>query len=163
MTRAYVGLGSNVGDRAVWCREAAARLAALPATRLLAVSPLLETPPAEGAAGGPFLNGAAELETALPPRALLEALRAIEVSLGRPAERPRGAARTIDLDLLLYGEQQVMEADLVIPHPRLAARRFVLQPLAAIAPEVRHPGLQRTAAELLRDLETVTPSPEARP
>jgi 2-amino-4-hydroxy-6-hydroxymethyldihydropteridine diphosphokinase len=161
--RAFVGIGSNVGDREGWCRAAGDRLSRLPRTRLVRVSSLLETAPAEGVQGGAFLNAAAEIETDLPPRELLQALRGIEVALGRTAERPRGAARTIDLDLLLYGTLQLDEPDLVIPHPRMAGRRFVLQPLASIAPDVRHPLLQVSVSELLRRLEDGgVPSPEAR-
>jgi 2-amino-4-hydroxy-6-hydroxymethyldihydropteridine diphosphokinase len=117
----------------------------------------METAPAEGAEGGPFLNGVAEIETGLSPRSLLGELRAIEAGLGRAALRRRGAARTIDLDVLLYGDLRLDEPDLVIPHPRMADRRFVLQPLASIAPDVRHPVLQLTASELLRRLERAGP------
>jgi 2-amino-4-hydroxy-6-hydroxymethyldihydropteridine diphosphokinase len=156
--RAFIAIGSNVGDRAAACRAAEARLGRLPHTALVQVSPLLETAPAEGAEGGPFLNGVAEIETGLAPRDLLAELRAIEAGLGRPGVRRRGAARTIDLDVLLYGELRVDEPDLVIPHPRMADRRFVLQPLASIAPDVRHPILQHTASELLRRLDRAAPT-----
>jgi 2-amino-4-hydroxy-6-hydroxymethyldihydropteridine diphosphokinase len=160
--RAFIGMGSNLGDREAWCRAAGERLTRLPGTRVVRVSPLLETAAAEGAEGGPFLNGVTEIETDLSPRELLRELRAIEVALGRSAEHPRGDARTIDLDLLLYGGLHLEEPGLVIPHPRMAARRFVLQPLASLAPDVRHPLLQLTASELLRRLEeTAVPSREA--
>ncbi len=152
--RAFVGIGSNAGDRQAHCAEAVALLRRLPDTRVLRVSPLVETEPAEGVAGGPFLNGVAELATALSPRKLLDALRAIENALGRPPGHPSGAARTIDLDILLYGESIVREVGLDIPHPRLAQRRFVLEPLVAIAPDARHPLLNLSAADLLRGLET---------
>jgi 2-amino-4-hydroxy-6-hydroxymethyldihydropteridine diphosphokinase len=156
--RAFIALGSNVGDRHGFCRLAAERLARLPATRLVRTSPLVESPPAEGAAGGPFLNGAAEIETELPPADLLRELHAIEAALGRPLDRPRGAARTIDLDLLLYGDLRLDQPDLVVPHPRMAGRRFVLEPLAAIAPGVRHPVLGQTAAELFARLDRPSPT-----
>jgi 2-amino-4-hydroxy-6-hydroxymethyldihydropteridine diphosphokinase len=156
--RAFIAIGSNLGDRRRWCRLAAERLATLPATRLVQASPLVETAPAEGAAGGPFLNGAAEIETALPPIQLLRELQAIEAALGRPPDRPRGAARTVDLDLLLYGDLRVDEPRLTIPHPRMAERRFVLEPLAAIAPGVRHPVLGQSAAELLARLDRPSPT-----
>lgn len=161
--RAFIGIGSNLGDRLRWCRAAEERLARLPGTRLVQVSPPIETAPAEGAEGGPFLNGVAEIETDLSPQALLRELLAIEAALGRPRERQRGAARTLDLDLLLYGDRRVEEPGLVVPHPRMASRRFVLQPLASIAPDVRHPVLQLTASELLLRLEGTAPQPsEAR-
>lgn len=150
---AFIGLGSNVGDRQARCGEAQTRLGRLPETELLRVSPLVETPPAEGVAGGPFLNGVVELATALSPRNLLRELQAIEEALGRPSDHARGTARTIDLDILLYGDRIVREVGLDIPHPRLAQRRFVLEPLVALAPNVRHPVLNVSAAEMLRRLE----------
>ena len=156
--KAFIGMGSNVGDRRAHCGEAQARLGRLPETEMLRVSPLVETPPAEGVAGGPFLNGVAELATALSPRHLLRELQAIEKALGRPRDHARGTARTIDLDILLYGDRIVREAGLDIPHPRLAQRRFVLEPLVALAPNVRHPVLNLSVAEILRRLEVAAPS-----
>ena len=153
--RAYIGMGSNVGDRHAHCAEAQARLARLPETELLRVSPLVETEAAEGVAGGPFLNAVAELATALSPLDLLRALRSIEAALGRPPGHRAGTARTIDLDILLYGDRIVREIGLDIPHPRMARRRFVLEPLVAIAPNVRHPVLNLSAEDMLRRLETV--------
>ncbi len=151
--RAFIGMGSNVGDRRAHCTEAQARLARLPETVLLRVSPLVETDPAEGVGGGPFLNGVAEVATALAPLELLRALQTIEDALGRPPGHRPGTARTMDLDILLYGDRIVREAGLDIPHPRLARRRFVLEPLAGLAPDVRHPVLDLSAADMLRDLE----------
>lgn len=159
MVRAFIGMGSNVGDRRAHCAEAQMRIGRLPETRLLRVSPLAETQPAEGVAGGPFLNGVAELDTALSPTQLLRALQAIETALGRPPDHTPGTARTIDLDILLYGDQIVQEVGLHIPHPRLAQRRFVLEPLAALAPNVRHPVLDLSAADMLRGLEAAAPCP----
>lgn len=150
--RAFIAIGSNLGDRLANCRAALGRLATLPGTRLERASPLQETAPAEGAAGGPFLNGVAEVVTALDPRALLRELQAIETALGRAADHPRLAARTMDLDLLLYGEARLEEADLRLPHPALARRRFVLEPLAALAPDLCPPGLGGSVRELLARL-----------
>jgi 2-amino-4-hydroxy-6-hydroxymethyldihydropteridine diphosphokinase len=155
--RAFIGIGSNVGDRHAHCVEAQARLARLPETELLRVSPFLETEPAEGVAGGPFLNAVAELATALSPLDLLRALRAIEDALGRPPGHRPGTARSMDLDILLYGDRIVREIGLDIPHPRLAQRRFVLEPLATLAPNVRHPILNLSAADMLRGLEAAVP------
>jgi 2-amino-4-hydroxy-6-hydroxymethyldihydropteridine diphosphokinase len=163
--RAYIAIGSNLGDRARHCDAAEAALAHLPESRLLRCSPRLETAPAEGVAGGAFLNGAAELETALAPRALLAALQAIEAALGRPPRHLRGLARPIDLDLLLYGDLRLEEPDLILPHPRMAERRFVLEPLAALAPTLRHPALGLTIAALLARLPAEAPGAgvEVRP
>jgi len=156
--RVFIGIGSNLGDRLGNCQAAVAGLGRLPRTRLVRVAPLVETAPQEGVAGGSFLNGVAEVATALTPRELLAHLRALEVALGRPAARAPQSARTMDLDILLFGDLVIQEADLVIPHPRMAERAFVLGPLAAIAPEVRHPVLQLSAGQLLARRGTGTPA-----
>ncbi|HYL80679.1 MAG TPA: 2-amino-4-hydroxy-6-hydroxymethyldihydropteridine diphosphokinase [Candidatus Acidoferrum sp.] len=158
--RAFIAIGSNLGDRLGNCRLALDRLGRLPETALLRASPLIETAPAEGVAGGSFLNGVAEIVTELSPHALLVHLQGIEGALGRTAAHEPGTARTIDLDLLLYGDLVMEEADLTIPHPRLAARRFVLEPLAALEPGLRHPVLRVTIEELLRRLD---PTPRVSP
>lgn len=162
--RAFIGLGSNLGDRLARCRAALDRLALLPATTLLQVSPFFESDPQEGVEGGRFLNGVAELSTSLLPRELLGHLQEIEAALGRSPEHEPGTARTMDLDLLLFGDVVLHEPDLTIPHPRMVRRRFVLAPLVAIAPTVRHPVLNRTAAELLQSLgpETAVSAPGVR-
>ncbi|MCT9809806.1 2-amino-4-hydroxy-6-hydroxymethyldihydropteridine diphosphokinase [Acidovorax sp. Be4] len=130
---AWIGLGANLGDRGAALAQAVEALAALPATRLIKVSGLYASAPID--AGGPdYLNAVAELATRLEPLALLDALQAIEQAAGR--ERPyRNAPRTLDLDLVLYGEQQIRSERLTVPHPRLTERAFVLLPLAEIAPE----------------------------
>jgi 2-amino-4-hydroxy-6-hydroxymethyldihydropteridine diphosphokinase len=149
---ALVALGSNVEPRREHLAGALAALAALPGTRLLAASRLHETAPVDCPPGsGPFLNAAALLETELPPRALLAALQQIEAAHGRARGVPN-APRTLDLDLLLHGESVLQEPDLALPHPRLHERRFVLEPAAEIAPELRHPLLQRSLRELLAAL-----------
>jgi 2-amino-4-hydroxy-6-hydroxymethyldihydropteridine diphosphokinase len=143
-----VAIGSNLGERTSLCAEAQRRLACLPETFVVRASALIETPPQEGAGGGPFLNGVIELETALSPEQLLAATQGIEAALGRPPDHARGRARTMDLDILLYDDRVLRRGMLEIPHPRMTGRRFVLEPLAAIAPEVRHPILGLTAAEM---------------
>jgi 2-amino-4-hydroxy-6-hydroxymethyldihydropteridine diphosphokinase len=132
-TTAWVGLGANLGDRTAALRTALAALAALPGTRLLRVSSLYRSAPVD--AGGPdYLNAVAEIATQLPPHDLLAALQAIEHAAGR--ERPyRNAPRTLDLDILLYGDLRLDSATLMLPHPRMHERAFVLLPLAELAPD----------------------------
>ena len=130
--QAFVGLGSNLGDRVAALDTALAALAALPATTLVARSSFYESAPVE-APGDDYLNAVAQLDTALTPLALLAALQSIESQQGR--ERPYGnAPRTLDLDLLLHGEVALASPELTLPHPRLHQRAFVLVPLAEIAP-----------------------------
>lgn len=150
--QAFIGIGSNLGDRLAHCRAVLTRLPLLPGTTLTRVSPFFETDPQDGVEGGPFLNGVAEIATSLAPRALLGHLQEIEAALGRTRDHTPGTARTMDLDILLFGDLVLNEPDLTIPHPRMAGRRFVLAPLAAIAPAVRHPVLKVTAEELLQRL-----------
>lgn len=150
--QAFIGIGSNLGDRLAHCRAATDRLGRLPGTSLVRVSPILESEPQESVEGGRFLNAVAEIATSLSPRQLLDYLQQIEVALGRAADHLPGTARPMDLDLLLYGDTVIREVDLTIPHPRLPERRFVLAPLVALDPALRHPTLQVTVAELLRRL-----------
>ncbi len=145
MTRAYVGLGSNLGDREATIRAA---VAALPG--VVAVSGLRETEPVGPVEQPPFLNGAVALETELSPRELLDVLLAVERELGR-VRRERWGPRTIDLDLLLYGDRVVDEPGLSLPHPRLHERRFALEPLAELDPELAVPGRGRVK-DLLAEL-----------
>ena len=137
--RVFVGLGANLGTPQATLQRALAALAALPQTRLVAHSSLYRTAPIL-ATGADFINAVAELRTALQPHALLDALQAIELAHGR--ERPyRHAPRTLDLDLLLFGQRVVQEPGLEVPHPRLHERAFVLQPLLELAPMLMHPHL----------------------
>jgi len=135
MTRAFVALGSNLGDREGTIRAALARL-----DGVVAVSRLRDTDPVGFEAQPTFLNGVAALETELPPRALLDRLLELERSLGRTREGPRFGPRTIDLDLLLYDDLELAEPSLTLPHPRLHERRFALEPLAELAPGLAVPG-----------------------
>jgi 2-amino-4-hydroxy-6-hydroxymethyldihydropteridine diphosphokinase len=149
MTLAYIGLGSNLGDRRAALDQAVAALGATKGVRVAAVSPFIETEAAGGPADQPrFLNSAAAVETDLEPEALLDVLQEIERQLGRQRS-VRWGPRTIDLDLLLYGERIVATGRLHVPHLRLRERRFVLEPLAAIAPQAVEPITGRTIRDLL--------------
>lgn len=140
--RVFVALGSNLGDRRALLERALARLGELPRTTLVAVGPVLENPamlaPGDTAAQPDFLNTVAELRTGLEPPELLRALKEIEAALGR-VSTTRWAARPIDLDLVLYGARIVESPALTVPHPGLAERRFVLEPLLALWPDAVHP------------------------
>jgi 2-amino-4-hydroxy-6-hydroxymethyldihydropteridine diphosphokinase len=139
--RAFVGLGGNVGDVAGAFASAAARMDALPGTRLLRVSRRYRTPAWGETAQPDFLNAVAMLETTLPARELLDGLLAIERAHGRDREREtRWGPRTLDLDLLLYGDEVIDEPGLRVPHPYLHERAFALRPLLEIAPDVSIPG-----------------------
>jgi 2-amino-4-hydroxy-6-hydroxymethyldihydropteridine diphosphokinase len=141
MTRAYVGIGSNLGNPRKTIAAALDLLRADAGIELLAVSSLRETDPVGYENQPRFLNGAAALETELPPRKLLERLLAIERQLGRiRRDTPRFGPRTIDLDLLLYGQETLDEPGLTVPHPRLHERRFALEPLVELDPALEIPG-----------------------
>jgi len=148
VARAFIGLGSNLGDREAALRGALELLG----EDVVAVSSFRETEPVGYLDQPAFLNAAAALETGLEPRALLERLLGVERELGRTREGPRHGPRTIDLDLLVYDDRVIDEPGLVVPHPRLAERRFVLEPLAELDPDVVVPGHGRVA-ELLSRLE----------
>jgi len=150
ITRVAIALGSNIGDREGHLRYAVDRLAGLLTN--LRVSPFIETEPQEVASPQPlFLNGAVVADTGLAARPLLEALLAIERERGR--KRPHaGAPRTLDLDLVLFGSETIDEPGLKVPHPRFRRRRFVLEPLATIAPEMLDPVTGLTVEELLKGL-----------
>jgi 2-amino-4-hydroxy-6-hydroxymethyldihydropteridine diphosphokinase len=156
--QAFIGIGSNLEDRVAHCREALDRLGRLPHTTLTRASAFLESEPQEGVEGGRFLNAVAEIATSLSPHQLLGHLHEIEAARGRAPDHRPGSARTMDLDILLYGDLVMHERGLTIPHPRMTGRRFVLAPLVALAPAVRHPILNVTATELLRRLGPDVPA-----
>jgi len=147
VTVAYVGLGANLGAREETLRRALELLAAADGVSLLAVSQLRETEPVGVVDQPPFLNGAAALKTTHTARELLDLLLTIEASLGRVREE-RWGPRTVDLDLLVYGDEIVDAPGLRVPHPHLHERRFALEPLAELAPELDVPGRGRVSALL---------------
>ncbi|MBA3348028.1 MAG: 2-amino-4-hydroxy-6-hydroxymethyldihydropteridine diphosphokinase [Actinobacteria bacterium] len=149
---AYIGLGANLGDREGSLRAALELLGRRQGIRVAAVSTLRETDPVGYLDQPRFLNGAARVETDLAPLELLDALLAVERQLGRERTGPRFGPRTVDLDLLLYGDRAVDEEGLTVPHPRLHERRFALEPLAELAPELVVPGRGPVGA-LLAELD----------
>jgi 2-amino-4-hydroxy-6-hydroxymethyldihydropteridine diphosphokinase len=140
VTRAYVGLGANLGDRERTLRAAVDALAAEDGIEVVAVSTLRATDPVGVGDQPRFLNGAAELETTLAARELLDRLLAVEQRFGRVRVPGEHGPRTLDLDLLLYGDEGLDEPGLTVPHPRLHERMFVLEPLAELAPGLVVPG-----------------------
>jgi 2-amino-4-hydroxy-6-hydroxymethyldihydropteridine diphosphokinase len=140
VTRAYVALGANLGDRERTLREAVDALGAEKGIEVVAVSTLRETEPVGVGEQPRFLNGAAELETTLTARELLDRLLAVEQRFGRVRVAGEHSPRTLDLDLLLYGDDRIDEPGLTVPHPRLHERGFVLEPLAELAPGLVVPG-----------------------
>jgi len=152
---AYIGFGSNLGNRLDFCDRVVTLLSLLPASQMTGVSSLYETEPVDDGAhpgSGWFLNGVVRLDTEIAPHKLLEVCREVEKSLGRDLDH-RGGPRTIDLDILFYGSRLINEPGLVVPHPRLHLRRFVLTPLVELDPDWLHPVLHRTVKDLLAHLD----------
>lgn len=139
MRCAYIGLGSNLGDRERAIRQAIELLSLEPGVDVISVSSLRETDPVDYVEQPRFLNGACIVKTELSPRELLGRLHSIENSLGRDRDGPRFGPRTIDLDLLLYGDEAIDSPGLTLPHPRLVERRFVLEPLFELNHELTLP------------------------
>lgn len=152
MALAYLGLGSNLGDRRANLTSALRRLSELPDSTLLQSAGIYETPPVGGPAGqGMFLNSACLVKTSLTPQEFLREIHAIERALGRLREQEavRWSARTMDIDILFWDDSVIDTAELTVPHPRAAERLFVLLPLAELNEDLRHPVLQTTIKELL--------------
>jgi 2-amino-4-hydroxy-6-hydroxymethyldihydropteridine diphosphokinase len=152
--RIGIALGSNLGDRLGHLRQARTRVLALPGASPPAIdSRVYETEPVAGGPGsGSYLKAVTEVEYDGQPITLLDGLQQIEAQMGRPSKRPRNAPRTIDLDILYAGNLVLSNDEVVIPHPRLHQRRFVLTPLADIRPELILPGQQQSIAQLLARL-----------
>ncbi len=151
---AHIGLGGNVGDVRATLVAALAAIDGLPGTRVIARSRFYRTAPVGGIAQDDFVNAVARIETGLPAPALLDALFAIERAHGRDRRREqRWGPRTLDLDLLLYGDERIDAEGLTVPHPRIAERAFVLVPLVEVSPEVMIPGLG-PARDALAAIET---------
>lgn len=139
MVTSYIAIGSNVGERRTFCREAVAFLGESPGVDVIATSSLYETSPVGGPPQRSFVNAVVKIETSLSPRALLDLCQGIEARLGREPGELRWGPRVADLDVLLFDDVKVNEPDLEIPHPRMTTRAFVLIPLIEIDPEVADP------------------------
>jgi 2-amino-4-hydroxy-6-hydroxymethyldihydropteridine diphosphokinase len=149
--RVFLSLGSNVGRRPENLRLALKLIGGEPGIRVIRASRLYSTSPVGYTAQRKFINGVLELRTRLGPRALLGRLERIEERMGKSTPF-RNGPRRIDIDVVLYGQRQVLESGLIVPHPRMHGRRFVLEPLAEIAARAIHPGLRRTVARILAGL-----------
>lgn len=152
MNTTYIGFGSNIGDRLSFIRHALHLLSQTDGITIKEISSLYETEPVGNEDQSLFLNGAVELDTYLSPQKLLRKLKEIETDVGRQ-HRTRWGPREIDLDLLIYGKMCLQTPELIIPHPEMYNRRFVLTPLAEIAPNLLHPTLKKTIQLLLNRLE----------
>jgi 2-amino-4-hydroxy-6-hydroxymethyldihydropteridine diphosphokinase len=150
---AYIGYGSNLGDRHGTYEKAVKALAEVNGIVVVKASRLYETDPVGLVDGGAeFLNGVVAIETDLDPAELMAALRRIELKLGKSPEHRSDLSRPVDLDLLLYGDQTVKQEGIVVPHPRMHTRGFVLAPLVEIAPEAVHPTFNRSISALAKEL-----------
>ena len=151
--RAFIGIGSNLGDRRANCREARERISGLPTTRVVKESSLYESEP-HGDAKTWFGNSVVEIETELGAPDLLKRLKSIEETMGRKRVKgKRWGSRIIDLDILFYNNEIIDKRNLKVPHPRLPSRRFVLVPLSELAPQFVHPALNATVSEMLATIK----------
>ncbi|MGT2757117.1 2-amino-4-hydroxy-6-hydroxymethyldihydropteridine diphosphokinase [Streptococcus ovuberis] len=151
MSQVFLSLGSNMGNRASYLDQAVQGLKQLPATQLLAISPIYETNAWGKTDQADFLNLCLAIDTDLSPQDLLHHTQALELSLGRERHEHWGP-RTVDIDILLYGQDVVQEENLTLPHPLMQERAFVLVPLADIAPTIQHPIFLKSIAELLEEV-----------
>ena len=153
-----VALGSNLGNRLASLRAAVAAIHQLPCTQVVSVAPLYETDPVDCPPDSQaFYNSVIDVQTSMALDSFLQALRRIEVTLGRPSEHGHHAPRTVDLDILCAGQTVVNTAELSVPHPRMHLRRFVLQPAADLQPDLMLPGQNKSIATLLHELNTDEP------
>lgn len=163
MSTAWIGLGSNLGDTVLTIARAGEELSSLESTTLVKLSALYETAPVD-AGGGAFINAVAMVETSMAAGKFLKSLQAMESAMGRerpPDKKPGKAgeaeARTLDLDLLLFDEETIEEPGLIVPHPRMTDRRFVMEPLAEISGDLLVPGTGKTAARIAQELAQHVP------
>ncbi len=150
MCRAFIALGSNVGDRERFLKQAVKELKAVASIALIRESSIIDTEPAGGPPQGRFLNQVIEIETSLSPEALLAELQRVERRCGR-VRREKWGPRTLDLDILLYGDRIIHQPGLDIPHPRMLHRSFVLRPLCEIAPSFVHPVTRQRICDILEE------------
>ncbi len=155
MKKVFLGIGSNIGDRAVFLQKSV-DLAGKTLGTVMSVSPVYETDPWGFVSEDKVLNAVIEMETALNPSGLLGRILMIEAELGRLREGKGFASRTIDIDILFFGESVINEPALIVPHPKIAGRRFVLEPLNAIAPGLIHPVYKKSIHELLEQCPDTT-------
>ena len=152
MTTAYIGIGSNLGDKLNNCRKSIEITGQIPDTRVTDQSPFYRTEPVGVEGQDWYVNGVISLSTGLSAQSLLKELLDIELIMGRERKK-KWDSRTIDLDILLYGQEVIEEEDLKVPHPLMHLRRFVLEPMVQLAPDLIHPTLGKSMAGLLEDFK----------